>query len=192
MNRFKPYSMLTDTDIRRHSAIIATVLLAVFSISTYAQDSTLIARLHALLSSGNRISATYCFDIDGTIPMNGLGTVVVQGRCFRLDSGKLQILGNGESIYTMDAGAKELYIESAAESNSRLANPEQFIGGMRELKMEGTSVSGSVEAKEGQKTSVVHFNLEGVQVSAPSADSAEFTPQLEELEKEGWVITDLR
>ena len=175
--------MRTNTNILRWFLLPAVL----FSLAAAARDDAS-AYLKSLLDSG-RVTAVYTYDVDGSVPVNGCGMAVLEGNCFRLSSGSLQILCDGSAIYTVDASSKEVYIESVGNAGKLLKDPQRLLSGIKDLKVSGTTVSGTLP--DAQNGSTLHFILSEITTGAPAGskdefrfDSASATPE--------WVITDLR
>lgn len=145
-------------------------------------------QLKALLDGG-RVTAVYSYDVDGNVPLNGSGTAILEGNCFRLSSGSLLILCDGTALYTVDTSSKEAYIENADEAGSLLKDPQSLLANIKDLKIGSASVSGSL--KDAQNGSTLHFRLLDIQKGAASGktDEFRFDPAAAGTD---WVITDLR
>lgn len=144
--------------------------------------------LRTLLESG-RITAVYNYDVDGKVPLNGCGTAVLEGNCFRLSSGSLQILCDGSTIYTVDTSTKEVYIENVDTAGSPIKDPDRLLSGIRDLKYDGSSISGSID--DPQKGGVLNFLLSDIKRSAAEGKPEEFRFDTASASPD-WVITDLR
>ncbi len=173
------------TNINIRLSLLLPALLAPLFLRAQGDPAVL---LRTLLESG-RITAVYNYDLDGNVPLNGCGTAVLEGNCFRLSSGSLQILCDGSAIYTVDSSAKEVYIENADSAGSPLKDPERLLSGIRDLKYNGNTVSGSID--DPQKGSVLNFLLTDISRSAASGSLDEFRFDTASAGPD-WVITDLR
>jgi len=172
----------------RHIRFAAALACAfALSISANAQDNAA-GRLKAMLESG-RISAAYKYDIDGKIPVNGSGTAILEGNCFRISGGGLDIYCDGSNIYTVDSRAKEVYVEKAENSGGWLRDPEEMLSQIKNLKYGSDSISGSITTPGTEGT--LNFTLSGIKTLSPSGKKDEFSFDLSAAGPD-WVITDLR
>ena len=160
---------------------------ALLSLAARAQgDAT--AYLKSLLDSG-RVTAVYNFNVEGSTPLSGCGTAVLEGNCLRINGGGMQILCDGSAIYTVDTEKKEVYIEKADSEGSLLKDPKSLLNSIKDLKYGASSVSGSLP--NAQDGSVLHFVLSDIRKAAPKNDPAEFRFDTASAGAD-WVITDLR
>lgn len=172
------------TDIR----IFLTLLAALLPSAGLAAQENPLTELRQTLAS-KRLSASYRYDVDGKIPLNGIGTAILQGKCFRISGGGMEIICDSENIYTVDSQAREVYIEKAEETGGWISSPEKFLGQVEELKYGKSSLSGSV--KNPSDGSTLYFELSDIRSAPYSEDAAEFSFDVSGLPA-GWIVTDLR
>jgi len=103
---------------------IAVFVMAAFS--AMAQGDSLDKLVKAL--DEQSASFDYTFSTSGSLKLTGSGIVKVQGACFYLKGNGLEVWSDGESIWTLDTAAKELYIDSVDQSGTDISNPAQILG----------------------------------------------------------------
>lgn len=101
------------------------MLAAFVSVAAFAQGDSLDKLLAAI--SEESASFDYSFASSGQVKMTGSGKVKVQNKSYYLSGNGLEIWSDGESIWTLDRSAKEMIIESTADSGVGVANPAQFL-----------------------------------------------------------------
>lgn len=171
----------------RTNISLILLLAALFSPSARAQGDAA-AYLKAMLEKG-RVTAVYNYTVEGGTPVSGYGTAVLEGNCFRLDSGNLQVFCDGNAIYTVDTGAKEVYIEKADSAGSFLKDPKDLLESIQDLKYNATSLSGSIPDPQNENT--LHFVLSDIKKEGPSGNRDEFRFNPSSVGPD-WVVTDLR
>jgi len=171
--------------MRTNINILCLLLTAFAVLPARAQDAT--TYFKSLLESG-RITAVYQYDVDGSVPANGCGTAVIEGNCFRISGGGIEMLCDGSAVYTVDTRAKEAYIEMADGASGLLADPRRFLEGIKDLKYDASSVSGSFSHPE---SGTVRFMLSDIRKATPSGNREEFRFDTASAGPD-WVVTDLR
>lgn len=159
-----------------------SALFALFCcISLYAG----VEGLASLMQSGP-VALTYSFRSRGDAPLVGSGNLLYCDGRFKVSGNGLEIYCDGRTIWTVDAGAKEIYIEEAAQANHFLASPEKLSESVSAFSMRGNSASGTYHVPSGQ---TVDFKLEGIH--RPESLPSEWGFDTSALDRT-WVVTDLR
>lgn len=136
----------------------------------------------------SRVSASYSYDVDGTVPVGGKGTVIVQGNCWTSKGNGMRIYCDGTSIWTVDEEAKEVYIEQAMDDSVQSV-VGRFIDKATEIRSSKGVITGSfTDETSGGK---VRFRIADVKSTPTSSDLSAFRLRTETLGKD-WVVTDLR
>ena len=94
---------------------VATLLLAAVCFASSAQNPV---TAFANSVKGRCVKAEYSFVYrNGSIPVNGGGTLVFQGNAFSLNGNGLRIICNGSTRWTLDEESKECYIETVGSTS---------------------------------------------------------------------------
>ena len=154
-------------------------------IAASAQDQ--IAAIGTMISEG-KVDFNYRYDIDGKIPIGASGKATVQGDCYMSKGNGLSVYCDGETRWTVDEEAKEVYLEEAVPGEV-LALIKAYAAQARNLQVSKTDISGSFVDEEAGST--VHFRISGITPSAKTGDLSIFKFNTSGLGTD-WVVTDLR
>ena len=79
--------------------------------------------------AASRVSFAYSYEaVRGSVVLKGSGTVVMQGRAFRMEGNGMEVVSDGKVRWTADAGARELYIEAVSETQPDfVSNPARLL-----------------------------------------------------------------
>lgn len=105
--------------------LICLTVFVMTAFSAMAQGDSLDKLVKAL--GEQSASFEYTFSTDLGFKMTGSGTVKVQGTCFYVKGNGLEVYSDGESIWTLDTAAKELYIDVIDQSGTDVSNPAQIL-----------------------------------------------------------------
>ena len=142
------------------------------------------------LLQNNRVSLTYSFNATGDIPVTGNGTATIQGKCFKVEGNGIRILCDSVSRWIIDPKAKEVCIEDAKSPGSGFSSdPLSYLSSLSNVR-ETKGVIEATYSSEGNPD--IHFRIRDIRKSSFSANVDEFVFRTDNLEKEGWIVTDLR
>ena len=80
---------------------------------------------------GRLASFDYSYSMSGSLPMNGSGSVKLQGNAFTMEGNGLDIRCDGKTRWTVDVVAEECYIETIdAQELDYEANPALLVGAL--------------------------------------------------------------
>ena len=80
---------------------------------------------------GRLASFDYSYSMSGSLPMNGSGSVKLQGNAFTMEGNGLDIRCDGKTRWTVDVAAEECYIENIdAQELDYEANPALLVGAL--------------------------------------------------------------
>lgn len=80
---------------------------------------------------GRLASFDYSYSMSGSLPMNGSGSVRLQGDAFTMEGNGLDIRCDGKTRWTVDVVAEECYIENIeAQELDYEANPALLVGAL--------------------------------------------------------------
>lgn len=79
--------------------------------------------------SENSVCMEYDYSLHAELPLVGSGELILQGTCYRLEGDGLVVCSDGERTITMDAGSKEVVIESAGLFSD--ANPASLFANIQ-------------------------------------------------------------
>ena len=80
---------------------------------------------------GRLASFDYSYSMSGPLPMNGSGSVKLQGNAFTMEGNGLDIRCDGKTRWTVDVVAEECYIENIdAQELDYEANPALLVGAL--------------------------------------------------------------
>lgn len=130
-------------------------LLLILSLSGMCLQAVCQDYLGSLVSSLNGSCATcsYSFKVSGDLPLNGSGTLTVQGDAFAMSGNGLDLFCDGTTRWTVDRGSEECYIESVdAEVLDLSSNPALILGSLDQLFKKGKT---SVSSHSGQPTTAI-------------------------------------
>lgn len=105
--------------------LICLTVFVMTAFSAMAQGDSLDKLVKAL--DEQSASFEYTFSTDIGFKMTGSGIVKVQGTCFYVKGNGLEVYSDGESIWTLDTAAKELYIDVIDQSGTDVSNPAQIL-----------------------------------------------------------------
>ena len=163
--------------MKRIVLISMTLLLAAAGL--HAQE--ILARF-----STDRITCKYSYTTTVPIALNFSGDAVVQGECYHFSGNGLEIYCDGESRWTLDTEAKEVYIENAGDAQNIL---QEFLKYSKDIKYSGNALSGTFT--DPLDDNLVKFNLNSIEYSEPTEDLSGFRLDVQGL-SDGYVVTDLR
>ena len=162
------------------------ILFAVLSLPVLAQDG---AEYVKTLVENNRVSFSYTLSPKGHKKVKMEGKAVIDGVCYRLHGNELEIVCDGQTKWTIDVAAKEVYIETAESTRDFIANMPGWIGNVKDLKVSGSTISGTYEdASQGQ---AMTFKFSSISSSPLSGSTEGFSYDAASLGGD-WVVTDLR
>ena len=83
----------------------------------------------------------YSYSVQGQVPLNGSGTISLQGDAFTMKGDGLEVYCDGTTRWTLDTVAEECYIEGVEEGGRDYeANPALLVGAVdKAFKLTGTS-----------------------------------------------------
>lgn len=167
--------------------LIMALALCALCLSATAQDAQ--TRLRQMLESG-RISFKYHLSAPAAkLKWVKEGDAVIDGACYRIYGNELDIRCDGTTKWTVDEASLEVYIESSEGTVEFLANPAAYLDMMRDLKVDGSTVTGIFH--EASQDADIYFRLDNIKTSPFSGSTDGFTVDTASLDK-GWVVTDLR
>ena len=80
---------------------------------------------------GRLASFDYSYSMSGSLPMNGSGSVKLQGNAFTMEGNGLDIRCDGKTRWTVDVAAEECYIENIdTQELDYEANPALLVGAL--------------------------------------------------------------
>ena len=166
---------------------IVSIILSLFcGLALYAQDIT------SLLSlvEGNRLSLDFSYKMKGNVPLTGAGNLILDGECFRLDSGSLKVYCDSRTKWTVDEEAEEVYIEDGENALSDiLGASSDYLEYVVDIEVRKDGASGTIESP--QDGSLIDFSISNVKVSPKEKDLSPFVLNVKDL-PESYVVTDLR
>lgn len=164
--------------MKRASLIAASILLCTFAWGQKTLDDVI-----ALLQSGQTVACSYSYTVRGDVPVKGSGSAVIRGSAYHISEGGLDTWCDGETVWTVDAEAKEIVVSEGG--NSILANPGAWRSIVKDLRFDGRSLSCTIDVQGSE----LAFKAAGITVSPASEESFAFpTAGLDK----AWIITDLR
>ncbi len=132
-------------------------------------------------------SECHIFDIDFTIELSassditGKAAAVFQDKSFRVSGNEFEAYCDGVSVWTLDLGTKEVYIESVnPDAQAYLGEMSSTLASMTE------GDESSFITPDGQQ---VHIKVNSIKKTARK-DISSFRPSYEF--DSSWVVTDLR
>ncbi len=137
-------------------------LLGLLMTLTAAAQNAQLAEIAAHLET-NRISLNYDCTFTQDAPIQLTGVLLIQGTCYQAKGNGMEIYCDGQTRWTVDPKAREVYIEKAE--------------GLEELMVWGDSLS--------------DLKISGIQYLPLSEDLKPFRFETAGLDAE-WVVTDLR
>ena len=161
------------------------ILLALLPLTAAAQKHTLESVAAHL--GADRISLHYDCTIVQPAPVRLSGDLLVQGDCYLAKGNGMENYCDGESVWTVDRSAKEVYIENAGGDIA--SNIEKFLGGIRDFKYDGSSLSCRIVKKE--QGLDLEFKAQGIKTVPASEDGTVYSFDVSALDS-SWVISDLR
>ena len=165
--------------------MIALLLVAV-SLQLAAQGG---ASYLKELVSGNRVTFNYNLGVKGKAPVVMSGKAVIDGDCYSVCGNGLEMYCDGATKWTVDREAKEVYIESSAGTRDFLADPSAWIDNVKDLKVSGSTASGTYYNQDQDVTMSFKFTSISPSPFSGSTEGFVFDPSVLGSE---WVITDLR
>ena len=144
---------------------IVIALMALIATSVAFGQNT-IADLAGKLDS-HKITLNYSCTVKFDVPMKSTGTVTVQQNSYKLSTAGVDIYCDGESRWTVDPSAKEVYIENATGVKEFLSDPQRYLDCLSDVEL-----SNVVIAPLESGNSTFCFNEKALDSS--------------------WVVTDLR
>lgn len=159
--------------------VLISIALMLAAAGLHAQD--ILARF-----STDRITCKYAYTTTVPFVLNFSGDAVVQGDCYHLVGNGIEIFCDGVSRWTMDAEAKEVYIEDAEETQNLL---QEFLKYASDIKYGKDAVSGTFT--DPLDDNVVKFNLTSIEFTDATDDLSGFVLDVESLDN-SFVVTDLR
>lgn len=140
------------------------------------------------MSKNGRVSFDFRYSSDGTPEISG--SVIVQGNLYTMKVGEDRVVCDGKRRYTIDNGAREVYIENADNISALLTNPK-LQNSVSSLKYgaDGKSLSGVIVNPDDKKK--YSFSLSNIVCTQKSEDKSAFAFSTSSL-GDNWVITDLR
>ena len=136
--------------------------------------------------STDRISCKYSYTIDIPITLNYEGDALVQGDCYHLKGNGIEIFCDGASQWTVDAEAREVYIENAGEVENIL---KEFLTYSKDIKATGNTVTGTLVDPEDDTN--IKFALKEIIYLPVDNDLTPFRLDVESLD-DTYLVTDLR
>ena len=136
--------------------------------------------------STDRISCKYSYTIDIPVTLNYEGDALVQGDCYHLKGNGIEIFCDGVSRWTVDAEAREVYIENAEEVENIL---KEFLTYSKDIKATGNTVTGTLIDPEDDTN--IKFALKEIAYLPLNDDLTPFKLDVESLD-ETYLVTDLR
>jgi len=165
---------------------VYTLMFLLAGVSLSAQNST-VEKLSALLE-GNTVRISYSYENAAGVPL-GSGVATVQGGKYHVTEGNMQFFCDGVSLWTIDFGSKEVYIEKASAQNEIFGNIKGLLPRVKNLKYDGKkSVSLSFAPTEDSPDISCKAFIEDIQ---PAGESGQFSFDTGRLDS-SWVITDIR
>ncbi len=142
--------------VRTARLLLAAALLCLCPVLRGGEVEDLARRI-----AQSRTSFDYSYRTEGETAFSGSGHVEMQGGCWRLDSGGVEIICDGSVRWTVDAGAGECYIEDAsADSALWNASPAAFLESIATAFVSGEERASTLD---GRKTTAVTLTpAEGV------------------------------
>lgn len=166
----------------------ALILIALVLAGQLAWGQDRISVIRQKLETG-RATLSYKYTVNGKVPVGGSGTLIAQGDCYIIEGNGLKIVCDGESQWTIDPEAKEVYIEPSEGAGAFLAHPEAILDNSSNLKVGDTEISGIYNSPDSDAK--ISFRLWNIKFAAPGKDLTEFVYDADSLDS-SWVVTDLR
>ena len=136
--------------------------------------------------STDRISCKYTYSIDVPITLTYEGDALVQGECYHLAGNGLEIICDGQTRWTVDAEAREVYIENADEVENIL---KEFLTYSKDIKMSGNTLTGTLVDPEDETN--IKFALKEIEYLPVDNDMEPFRLDVESLD-DTYLVTDMR
>lgn len=148
-------------------------------------------QLDGLMSafSGKCVAFGYSITMEESVPVSYEGNAVVQQNCFKAEGAGLQFYSDGESMWTVDSSAMEVYIESADEVESFFGRIPYILAHMKDFKAGENGFSGSISDPDSGLNA--RFSVMNITVDEPLDDLSGFVFDCSSLGG-NWVVTDLR
>jgi hypothetical protein len=159
--------------------VLISIALLLAAAGLHAQD--ILARF-----STDRITCKYSYTTTVPFALTFSGDAVVQGECYHFSGNGVEIYCDGESRWTMDPEAKEVYIENAGDAMNIL---QEFLEYSKDIKYTGNALTGTFNDPEDDN--VVKFNLSSIEYTEATDDISGFVLDVEAL-GDDYVVTDLR
>ncbi len=170
--------------MKRLTLIFILTAAAMLSASAQSDASALLKKLE-----GKRVSFDFSLNTADKVSIKHSGSAVVEGSCYHIVDNTLELWCDGTTRWTVDPGAKEVYIEATGQEEEMLISPSKLLSNVKNLVTGGTSASGKYTGEGPGKGST--FVLTSIKASAPKGDPGEFSFDVSALGKP-WIITDLR
>ena len=75
---------------------------------------------------GRLASFDYSYSMSGSLPMNGSGSVKLQGNAFTMEGNGLDIRCDGKTRWTVDVAAEECYYALRSDTGGSIRQPSSF------------------------------------------------------------------
>ena len=136
--------------------------------------------------STDRISCKYTYSIDVPITLTYEGEALVQGECYYLKGNGLEIICDGVNRWTVDAEAREVYIENADEVENIL---KEFLTYSKDIKASGNTLTGTLVDPDDDTN--IKFALKEITYLPIDNDLTPFKLDVESLD-DTYLVTDMR
>lgn len=166
--------------------LVSISVLVLSCICAGAQDQ--IAKELAGMLEGNIVRISYSYENAAGIPL-GSGSATVQGSSYLVTEGNMRFFCDGASIWSVDSGSKEVYIEKAGGGSDLFGNVRNLLSRVQDLRYDGRkSVSFSLVPAENTERIFCKALVEDVR---PAREELDFSFDTGKLDS-SWVVTDLR
>lgn len=155
-------------------------LLTLLLVAGSLQGQTILQKI-----ATDRISCDYTYETLGTVKVKSAGQAVLQGDCYRIGVNGMELYCDGETLWTVDPDAKEVYVEPA----QKVDIIHLFLQNARNVTYTSDTVKGTyTDPADGVD---IAFSLSGITYEEASEDLSLFRFAAEK-EDPGYIVTDLR
>jgi len=135
-------------------------------------------------------SCRFCYVTRGDIPVTGSGEVWISGDSFLVRGNGIVVLCDGNTRWTVDEPAKEIYVESADDIRDFLDNPALLLRELSDVRETSQYISGTYFYED----QVIDLKFSSIVLTPAEARKKSFNPEeeLKDYKSGGFVYNDLR